>query len=98
MKIIDSIKTSNSKTNDDLVNGNLEELNITNQNKFRNVYAGIVQTNEMDFNTAKLICLTTGTKCVSGQNMSLAGLSMNDWYFSNFFYSQLFKYLYIYKN
>ena len=85
MKIIDSIKTSNSKTNDDLVNGNLEELNITNQNKFRNVYAGIVQTNEMDFNTAKLICLTTGTKCVSGQNMSLAGLSLNDWYFSNFF-------------
>jgi hypothetical protein len=74
------IKTVNTKANDDLVNGNLDELCITNQNKFRNVYAGIVQTNEMDFNTAKLICLTTGTKCVSGQNMSLTGLSLNDWY------------------
>lgn len=55
--------------------------NEFNPNKFLNVYSGIVQSNGIDFNTAKLICLTTGTKCISGECMSLTGSTIHDWYF-----------------
>lgn len=56
-----------------------QEENELNQNKFLNVYSGIVQSNGIDFSTAKLVCLSTGTKCISGENMSQIGTSLNDW-------------------
>ncbi|RNA21987.1 double-stranded RNA-specific editase 1 isoform X4 [Brachionus plicatilis] len=56
----------------------LSEENEFNPNKFLNVYSGIVQSNGININTAKLICLTTGTKCIGGDHMSLLGTSLND--------------------
>jgi double stranded RNA-specific editase B len=43
------------------------------------VYAAIVQTNNNEINDkTKLICLTTGTKCINGEYMSQNGMSVND--------------------
>lgn len=56
----------------------LSEENEFNPNKFLNVYSGIVQSSGINISTAKLICLTTGTKCIGGDFMSLAGTSLND--------------------
>ena len=56
-----------------------DESELTSQSKLRNVYAGIVQSDGFDSNSAKLICITTGTKCISGQYMSQCGVSLNDW-------------------
>ena len=54
---------------------------ITNELvKMRNVYAGIVQTRDLDPNTCELIALASGTKCIGGEEMSLDGESINDWY------------------
>jgi len=55
-----------------------EDSELTSQSKLRNVYAGIVQSDGFDSNSAKLICITTGTKCISGQFMSQCGVSLND--------------------
>ncbi|CAF0998726.1 unnamed protein product, partial [Brachionus calyciflorus] len=69
----------------DLINKKYRELveqlsgdNEFNPNKFLNVYSGIVQSNGIDVSTAKLICITTGTKCIGGEYMSLLGSSLND--------------------
>jgi hypothetical protein len=43
------------------------------------VYSAIVQTIDYNIRTAKIICLTTGTKCVGGESMSLCGKALNDW-------------------
>ena len=59
-----------------------EDLELTSQNKLRGVYAGIVQSNGFDSESAKLICVTTGTKCISGEFMSQNGYAVNDWYVS----------------
>ena len=56
-----------------------EDLELTSQNKLRGVYAGIVQTDESDANFVKIICVTTGTKCIDGELMSMSGNSINDW-------------------
>jgi hypothetical protein len=53
---------------------------ITFNAKLRNVFAAIVQSNGFDFSTANLICLTTGTKCISGENMTQTGTSLNDYF------------------
>lgn len=46
--------------------------------KNRSVYASIAQTINFDLSTLKLICITTGTKCISGEHMSELGLTLND--------------------
>lgn len=44
----------------------------------RKVLAGIVMTEGYDLKTAKVISLATGTKCVSGEHMSVTGSVIND--------------------
>jgi hypothetical protein len=44
----------------------------------RTVYASIVQTNDVDLNKSKIICITSGTKCINGEYMSLNGSTIND--------------------
>ncbi|XP_011644967.1 double-stranded RNA-specific editase Adar isoform X2 [Pogonomyrmex barbatus] len=45
------------------------------QHARRKVLAGVVQTKGQD---AELICVTTGTKCVSGEHLSVSGGAVND--------------------
>jgi len=56
-----------------------EDLELTSQNKLRGVYAGIVQSNDLSLESTRLICVTTGTKCICGELMSLNGNAVNDW-------------------
>ncbi|KAI8033907.1 double-stranded RNA-specific editase Adar isoform X2 [Drosophila gunungcola] len=44
----------------------------------RKVLAGIVMTENMNFCEAKVISVSTGTKCVSGEHMSVNGAVLND--------------------
>lgn len=53
---------------------------IASSKKLRNVYAAIIQSNGFDYNSSKLICVTTGTKCINGEFMSQMGTSINDWF------------------
>lgn len=57
-----------------------EDLELTSQNKLRSVYAGIIQSNIDDSEAYKLICVTTGTKCIDGEFLSMEGFAVNDWY------------------
>ncbi len=73
---------------------NLDELTFANQSKLRGVYAAIVQARDFDFSSAKLICLTTGTKCIAGEFMSQIGACLNDCHAEILSVRLLRKYLY----
>ncbi|CAH2227573.1 jg20930, partial [Pararge aegeria aegeria] len=44
----------------------------------RKVLAGIVITVENNIESAKVIAVATGTKCVSGEHISVRGQAVND--------------------
>ena len=67
-----------------------EDLELTSQNKLRNVYAGIIQSNVDDPEAYKLICVATGTKCIDGEFLSMEGFAVNDWYKSLSFFIRLY--------
>lgn len=81
-----------------LVSTKYDELMIGNEvYARRKVLAGIVLTFGSDIKTAKVIAVTTGTKCISGEYISEHGLAVNDSHaeivarrcFINFIYDQL---------
>jgi double stranded RNA-specific editase B len=81
-----------------LVSTKYEELMVGNEvYARRKVLAGIVLTVGSDIKTAKVIAVTTGTKCISGEYISEHGLAVNDSHaeivarrcFINFIYEQL---------
>ena len=86
-----TLKSNGISSNNSLLSNlsNIFEEEVANSKKLRNVYASITQTNGYDYNSSKLICVSTGTKCINGEFMSQMGIAINDWLVL-FFYSKLF--------
>lgn len=62
-----------------LVSTKYDELMVGNEvYARRKVLAGIVLTIGSDIKTAKVIAVTTGTKCISGEYISEHGMAVND--------------------
>lgn len=64
----------------DLVMKKFGELtdNFTSPLAKRKVLAGVVMTRGDDLDTATVLCVATGTKCINGEHLSSEGLSVND--------------------
>ncbi|XP_045541041.1 double-stranded RNA-specific editase 1 isoform X2 [Papilio machaon] len=84
-----------------LVNDKFQEMVRNNLvHSKRKVLAGIVITIGNGIEGAKVIAVTTGTKCVSGEHMSVKGLALNDCHaevaarrcLQRYLYSQLLMY------
>ena len=56
------------------ISASIDDLTLTSQNKLRNVFAAIVQSNGYNSSTSKIICITSGTKCINGEYMSQLGI------------------------
>ncbi|XP_025205805.1 double-stranded RNA-specific editase 1 [Melanaphis sacchari] len=77
-----------------------QQLEFT-ENKFKeySVIASIIKITKEDLNSAQVICLATGTKCLSGNYLSLSGESLHDCHaeiltrrcLMKFFYKELMK-------
>lgn len=75
--------------------------NFTTQYAKRKVLAGVVMTTGDNLDSARVICVTTGTKCINGEFISDRGQSVNDCHAEilarrsllNFLYSELNKFL-----
>lgn len=71
--------------------------NFTSPYARRKVLAGVVMTTSDDVQAARVICISTGTKCINGEYMSNNGLALNDCHaevitrrcLRRFFYGQL---------
>ena len=67
----------------------------------RKVLAGMVLSHGYDQNSCAVISVTTGTKCINGERLSVNGSVLNDSHaeivsrrcLNNFFYSELEKFL-----
>lgn len=70
---------------------------LTSQYARRKVLAGMVMTRGEDLTQSKVLCVSSGTKCINGEYLSTHGLSVNDFHAEiltrrstiRFLYSQL---------
>lgn len=71
--ILQKIDGDTKLVKDAEISSSIEDLSATNQNKLRNVYAAVIQSNGFNIQTSKIICITSGTKCINGEFMSQLG-------------------------
>ena len=79
-----------------LVHEKLSELTdgLKSQYARRRVLAGLVMTQGEETDTAKVICVATGTKCINGEYLSDKGTSVNDFHAEILVRRSLLRFLY----